>query len=1078
MIWNGLGADMAASLRSVSAIRRRTKITDSGIGMRGRWVAVFLVVAAMAAAMPVAAGAAQDGPDGRAVSDPDPWLAPPNFETRGGLQQIFITEAEPGDVVTLGRWSNAGGVLSVSLAGNTVVDDLGSAMFRGVEPGLYLVATGRTVDWLVAVGDPDDSRPDQSFYSEQVIDEGFGYIETRDGTTLSAYVVLPGPVEDGPYPTVIEYSGYNPSDPYTGLGSLGGGLDPTALCGQFPTLCKAPAQPGSLIAGLFGYAVVGVNVRGTGCSGGAYDFFETMQVLDGYDVIEAVAAQPWVKGNRVGMVGLSYPGISQLFVAQSNPPSLAAISPLSVYGDTATGVLAPGGLLNTGFATSWADGVLSNAAPYGTSWVRRAVDEGDAQCDANQQLRLQNVDAAAKARAYPYYTEEVARPLDIRSFVGDIEAAVFMASGFQDEQTGPSFGDLLGEFDSAASVHQVVYNGLHADGFAPQIMSEWAAFLDLYLSEEIPQNNPALAFLTPVLTNAIFGGNVPFPPSRWTDVASYEEALARWESEDPIRILFESGAGGDPYLPIAAWEQSATQWPPSGTTAERLYLRADGELVDEGADAVGAGVAIRPNPAVSQTSWWTGGEIWSNPTVTWTPQAAGENARFQTAPLTEDVVMAGTASVDLWLRSDADNAELEVVLSEIRPDGQEVRVQVGQLEWLYRGLDESSTELQPVQFGFEDDISAIVPGEWSFGRIQIPAFAHAFRAGSSIRLTINTPGGDTARWEFELDGPGAEATHVIGTGLGRQSSIVLPVVEGLAVPTPLPPCNSLRGQPCRSAPPIENVVVDADFCPLSLCPLPDQLHSERPADYVVPSDYDPAKEYPLVVVLHGFGANGPIQSFYMGVTQQVDERDFILVHPNGTPDASGDRFWYSGASCCGTPQDDVLYLTQVIEEAKAALNVDEDRVYLWGHSNGGFMAYTMACEASEIVTAIVSLAGSSFADAADCAPRTEPVSVLQVHGDADTTIPYDDNARAPGAETMFARHAGFLGCDLDRTGTRPDLDLERNLVGTDTAVRFHEEDCAAGTSAELWTIEGGSHIPIFTPDFAPAVLDWLFAKSR
>ena len=58
-----------------------------------------------------------------------------------------------------------------------------------------------------------------------------------------------------------------------------------------------------------------MNVRGTGCSGGAYDFFETMQVLDGYDVIETVAAQHWAKGHQVGMVGLSYPGLSQLFVA-------------------------------------------------------------------------------------------------------------------------------------------------------------------------------------------------------------------------------------------------------------------------------------------------------------------------------------------------------------------------------------------------------------------------------------------------------------------------------------------------------------------------------------------------------------------------------------------------------------------------------------------------------------------------------------------------------------------------------------------------------------------------------------------
>ncbi|MCB0957372.1 MAG: hypothetical protein KDB12_14560, partial [Ilumatobacter sp.] len=108
----------------------------------------------------------------------------------------------------------------------------------------------------------------------------------------------PGPAEDGPYPTVVEYSGYAPSDP----GS------------------SAFAQ----LYTLQGFAYVGVNMRGTGCSGGSYRFFETVQSLDGYDVIEAVAAQPWVLNHKVGMVGISYPGISQLFVAATQPPSLAA----------------------------------------------------------------------------------------------------------------------------------------------------------------------------------------------------------------------------------------------------------------------------------------------------------------------------------------------------------------------------------------------------------------------------------------------------------------------------------------------------------------------------------------------------------------------------------------------------------------------------------------------------------------------------------------------------------------------------------------------------------------------------------
>ena len=119
-----------------------------------------------------------------------------------------------------------------------------------------------------------------------------------------------------------------------------------------------PTRPGpesgiATIANLLGFAVVDVNMRGTGCSGGSFDYFESLQSLDGYDVIETVARQPWVLGHRVGMMGISYGGISQLFVAATDPPHLAAIAPLSVIDNSAT-TLYPGGILNTGFAVAWA----------------------------------------------------------------------------------------------------------------------------------------------------------------------------------------------------------------------------------------------------------------------------------------------------------------------------------------------------------------------------------------------------------------------------------------------------------------------------------------------------------------------------------------------------------------------------------------------------------------------------------------------------------------------------------------------------------------------------------------------------
>ena len=112
-------------------------------------------------------------------------------------------------------------------------------------------------------------------------------------------------------------------------------------------------------------------MRGSGCSGGSYSYFDEPQVYDGYDVIEAVAAQPWVQDHRVGMAGVSYPGISQLFVAQTRPPHLAAITPFSVIDDSYRAVLYPGGILNTGFAVDWLSERMTENAFRGQAVDRR-----------------------------------------------------------------------------------------------------------------------------------------------------------------------------------------------------------------------------------------------------------------------------------------------------------------------------------------------------------------------------------------------------------------------------------------------------------------------------------------------------------------------------------------------------------------------------------------------------------------------------------------------------------------------------------------------------------------------------------
>ena len=222
----------------------------------------------------------------------------------------------------------------------------------------------------------DRSAPkDPSIYNQTLPAGGYGYLTTRDGTSLAVDVRLPGPASAGPYPTLVEYSGYGYANP-------------------------AGAESGiSQILNLLGFAVVDVNMRGIGCSGGAFDFFEKLQSLDGYDVVETVARQPWVLHNRVGMAGVSYGGISQLFVGATRPPHLAAITPLSVIDNSAT-TLYPGGLLNTGFTVKWVQDRVDDAKPAtatdGQGWAYKRIQEGDQICKANQTLHTAAADLINK----------------------------------------------------------------------------------------------------------------------------------------------------------------------------------------------------------------------------------------------------------------------------------------------------------------------------------------------------------------------------------------------------------------------------------------------------------------------------------------------------------------------------------------------------------------------------------------------------------------------------------------------------------------------------------------------------------
>jgi polyhydroxybutyrate depolymerase len=263
--------------------------------------------------------------------------------------------------------------------------------------------------------------------------------------------------------------------------------------------------------------------------------------------------------------------------------------------------------------------------------------------------------------------------------------------------------------------------------------------------------------------------------------------------------------------------------------------------------------------------------------------------------------------------------------------------------------------------------------------------------------------------------------------------------------------------------------------------LPDQYRfgGDRPVYLEVPSTYDHAVPTPLVFLLHGYSANAFVQTRVLGFEGFAEAHGVLFVAPDGMPDDLGLQAWNATDACCGVGArdvDDVAYLGGLLDDIAAEWNVDRDRVYFAGHSNGGFMSYRMACERAADIAAIVSLAGASFDDPADCAPDAA-VSVLQIHGDRDLTILYEGGAITyPSALGSVERWAGYAGCATELTaGIR--RNLESNLDGNETRVDTMGA-CPDATGLELWTIEGGGHLPVVTEDFGDQVWAWMQAHPK
>lgn len=540
-----------------------------------------------------------------------------------------------------------------------------------------------------------------------------GYVPLPDGTQLHYTLTLPK--AEGRFPVVLQY------DPY----AAGATSDPTWNDS--------------------GYAMLGVNFRGTGCSNGRFDPGRgDVWGRDGAAVIDWAARQPWSDGN-LAMLGYSFTGTSQLATAAYAGPALKAIMPGNVFPDMYRDLVYPGGIYNSWLAT-WL--LAGRQLVVGAAAVPQALTDLGCLASTVAQVTtsvLQSGDPGLHGTRDDFWDRTPITMTD------RVRIPILGCVNWQDTTVySRSFNTFRDRYDPATT-WVVGGNGAHSD--CPISRARRVRFLDHYLRHR-DNGWPSTPHLLLV-----------------------HEATAA-----PERDKVPAGTAG--------WESSFRSWGDvsAAIVPQRLYLRAGGRLDvaaptrPEPADDYAYGAATANTPPD-----WLGVSAWNR------HAAAGGQATYTSARLARDAEFLGSGSGDLWVASTATDSDLQLTLSEIRPDGQETFVQNGWLRLSHRALDgPRSTVLRPLHSDLRSDLRQLTPGVPVLARIELQPFDHVFRAGSAIRLAVDTPGG----WLSILPGT---ATNSVQHAPGMASALTLGRVRGGRSEAPLPACGTLLNQPCRPA---------------------------------------------------------------------------------------------------------------------------------------------------------------------------------------------------------------------------------------------------------------------------------------
>ena len=219
----------------------------------------------------------------------------------------------------------------------------------------------------------------------------------------------------------------------------------------------------------------------------------------------------------------------------------------------------------------------------------------------------------------------------------------------------------------------------------------------------------------------------------------------------------------------------------------------------------------------------------------------------------------------------------------------------------------------------------------------------------------------------------------------------------------------------------------------------------------LPESYSKAEKYPLVIYLHSYGWGAQKGMDYTRFNGVADKFGFMIAYPDARYN------WNSGIGDdpdWGTPDnDDVGFINVMLDEINENFNIDERRIYATGYSNGGFMAYKLACQLSHRIAAVASVSGVlSESTLVECDPN-RPIPILQIHGTSDGYVSIDGSEGWHSVEETLDFWLQENSC----TDMEHEVLEDINTSDESTVERFRYSNCGNESTILFYKVINGGH---------------------